>query len=173
MKDPIKILEEEHDLLFQAIKTGVEIQKIEDDKLYHNLMNDFILNIRNYTETFHYPKEEQIFYPVLQNKSSKMSPDFIHEICDNHEDFKHHMAEIENLFVFQDYKRLRPTMLKYLHDLEEHLNRENKLILSVSHSLLSTEELESIYLDFVELDQKNRDKTSLKKNLTELAEKIC
>jgi len=165
MKNPIELLQEEHTFILEAIEIGKEIQKVEEDKVYFNLIHDFILFIRNYTEIYHYPKEENIFYPLLRNRSEKMTDEFIHEVCDNHEDFKSMMAEIENAFTAHDYSLLRNTMGKYIAALEDHIKRENKIILSAANKLLKENELESISKEFKILDEKYGDKEQLIKNL--------
>lgn len=163
MKNPIKILQEEHLLLLQAIETGKQIQKIEDDNLYYTIIHDFIVFIRNYSEIYHHPKEENVLYPLLKNRSEKMNADFMHEICDNHEDFKSLIAEIENLYVICDYKNLRKAMLNYFKVFEEHIKRENAIILSVAEKLLTEAEKENITNLFNKIDEKNGDKENLKK----------
>lgn len=165
MKNPIRILQEEHHLLLQAIETGSDIQKVNDNIVFYNLMRDFIIFIRNYTEIYHHPKEETILYPLLQNRSENMSEEFIHEICDNHEDFKSLIAEIENHYVMYDFKQLRKAMITYLELLKEHIKRENKIILSVADKFLTETEKENIYNLFEKIDKSNGEKEELKKAL--------
>lgn len=165
MKDPVRILLEEHTLLLKAIETGRDIQEVSDDTTYSNLMNDFIIFIRNYTEIYHHPKEESILYPLLQNRSSAMSAEFIFEICDNHEDFKSMIASIENHFVACDYKQLRKDMFNYFKLLTDHIQRENIIILSVASDILTIEEKENIYNLFETIDKTNGEKEELTKTL--------
>ncbi|HEX7413934.1 MAG TPA: hypothetical protein VF411_12650, partial [Bacteroidia bacterium] len=88
MKNPIELLQKEHEIMLQAVATGKEIQKVTEEKLYFSLVHDYIIFIRNFTEIYHYPKEENVLFPMLRNRSEKMNAEFIYEICDNHEDFK-------------------------------------------------------------------------------------
>lgn len=162
--DAIHILLDEHKLLMKAIETTRQIQKVEDNKFYHKSMNDMILFFRNFSETYHHPKEENILYPALQSRSANLSPEFIHEICDNHEDFKWLMAAIENAFVIHDYKLLRDLASQYIAYMEEHIKKENKIILSVAKELLDEKEMESISKAFVSHDEKSGDKEELIKN---------
>jgi hemerythrin-like domain-containing protein len=161
MNDPVEILQQEHQLLLQAARVTKEIQKTEDDLSYRELIRDMILFLRNFTESYHHPKEEYHLYPLLQNRSAGMSREFIHEVCDNHEDFKALMAEIENNYVLCNYSLLRQSMDKYVDLLTEHIKREDRLILSVAGSLLSKSELEGVYREFMELDEKQGEKKEL------------
>lgn len=172
MKNPIKVLQEEHKLLLNAIKTGIEIQNIEDDAIYLKKIHDYILFIRNYTEIYHFPKEELIFYPMLRNRSENMKPEFLHEICDNHEDFKSFIAEIENHYSNLDYRQLRLTMSKYLKEMAEHMTSENKNILGVAAKLFSENELEKLYDSFIELDEKHGDKEQLEKDFYKISSQL-
>lgn len=164
MKDPIKLLLDEHKLIMQAVEIGKDIQKVKEEKAYYQLLHNFILFIRNYTEIYHYPKEENILFPLLRNRSKNMTPEFIHEISDNHEDFKALIAEIENHYVNYDFRQLRLTMANYLKELSEHIIRENKTILNVASTLLNAEEQEALYSKFVALDEKYGEKEQLKKD---------
>lgn len=172
MQNPLGTLENEHEILFKAIETGKGIQKISDDSCYHELMHDYIICIRNYTELIHYPKEEQVLYPLLRDRTKNMSAEFMHEICDNHEDFKSMLAEVENLFTVHDHARLRKVMNDYLDELAEHLHRENVIILSAARTLLSETEKKEINQAFSDLDAKNRDKANLQKCLSDLAARL-
>lgn len=159
--DPVKILLEEHKILLQAIEATRQLQKTDDDKAFHSTMHNVILFFRNFSETYHHPKEETIFYPLLRNRSANVSPEFLHDICDNHEDFKVLVGEIENAFVYYDYPRLRELVNQYLHLFEEHIKRENKIILSVANQLLFPEEKEAAAIAFNELDEKHGEKQNL------------
>ena len=165
MKDPIKILLEEHKLLFQAIEATKELQKISDNKKYHDLSREMILFFRNFSETYHHPKEDDFLYPLLRGRSQELSPEFLHLISDNHEDFKGIMASIENAYVDHNYQDMRLLMDKYIHLMEEHIRNENKVILSVAGKLLKGEEANSMALSFERLDDKHGDKNELAQNL--------
>ncbi len=169
MTNPINKLQEEHKLLLQAVKTASQIQKIQDDKIYYSIMHDVILFFRNFSEIYHHPKEENILYPLLQNKSSKMSEEFLHELCDNHADFKSLIGDIENYYVLYDYRQLRQAFSSYLELLSNHIKRENKIILSIAGDLLTNEEKEIISEKFDELDERHGDKKQLIKDFYKLS----
>ena len=173
MQNPIELLQEEHTLILKAIEIGKDIQKVPENKVYYRLMHDYILFIRNYTEIYHYPKEENILYPVLQNRSKAMSSEFMHEICDNHEDFKSMIADIENYYVMFDYKQLRKAMTNYFELLTNHIKRENKIILGAAAEILTVNEKENIYNQFETIDKKNGEKEELTKGLYKISLKMC
>ena len=148
----INLIFDEHKLLMKAIETTKYFQTIEDNEQYHKSMNDIILFFRNFSESYHHPKEENILYPMLLKHASNIDPVFIHEICDNHEDFKSLMAQIENAFIIYDYSLMRRLIGEYIIYLEEHIKKENKMILKLVPEILSKEELETVGNEFEKLD---------------------
>lgn len=154
MINPVQVLHEEHMTLLEAITTAKEVQRIQDNKQYRWLIHDLILFFRNYTEIYHHPKEEQILYPILKNRAEKMNDRFMYELCDNHDDFKAMIADIENYFESRDYRMLRKTIDTYLLELAEHIEKEEREILHISANLLSKMELENVNDDFKILDGK-------------------
>jgi hemerythrin-like domain-containing protein len=172
MNNPVEILQEEHRQLLYAVKVARQIQKVDDDEIYRELVRDMIIFLRNYTEAYHHPKEEYFLYPLLQNRASSMSAEFVHEVCDNHQEFKALMASIENHYVMYDYRQLRKTMSDYLEVLSEHIRRENKVVLTVAGNLLTADELKKMSAEFEALDRKDGGKNSLVKGLDKLCKRI-
>ncbi len=166
-------MQEEHNLLLHAVETAKHVNDLKDNEYYYELMHDLIIFFRNYTEIYHHPKEENILYPVLRSRSENMSATFIHEICDNHEDFKALVAEIENHYVLRNYAFLRITMKKYLDELTEHIHTENQVILSVAKQLLSKEESAMIYDEFMKVDEKFGEKQALRKGYFKLLNQLA
>ena len=56
------------------------------------------------------------------------------------------MAAIEDAFVIYDYKQLRDLVSQYITYIDEHITRENKMIMSLIPKILSEKELETIKL---------------------------
>ena len=157
----INILSEEHKLLLKAVEITKGIQKIEDNDIYYSKIRDIILFFRNFSEIYHHPKEENILYPLLRNRSVNMSPEFIREICDTHEDFKSMMAEIESNYLAYDYHLLRNAIDQYIDGIQEHIQQENKIILSVADKLLNEKELEFALNKFQKHDEDHAGKEEL------------
>jgi hemerythrin-like domain-containing protein len=160
----INILLEEHKLFLQAVEITRGIQKIEDNDVYYSKIRDIILFFRNFSEIYHHPKEENILYPLLRNRSVNMSPEFIRETCDTHEDFKSMMAEIESNYLAYDYNQLRLAIDLYIEGIQEHIKKENKIILSVADKLLDEKELDIALKKFQEHDENHAGKEELIKD---------
>ena len=152
----------------QAVKTAREIQKIHDDDLYYRQLHGIILFLRNFTEIYHHPKEENLFYPLLRDRSAGMSTEFIRETCDYHEDFKPMIFDIESSYLDYDYPRLRIATENYIQALEEHIQRENDIILAVANNLLDEHELDGISKAFQKHDDDHGYKEELIKELNKI-----
>jgi hemerythrin-like domain-containing protein len=150
----IQILLEEHKLLQQAVETARVIQKITDDEVYYSQIRGIILFFRNFTEIFHHPKEDDMLYPLLRKHSPNISAEFMYEVGDNHEDFKRMIADIENTYLFYNCEQLRKATAIYIKALEDHIRKEDQIVLSIADTLLDGEELDMVLKQFNNHDQR-------------------
>ena len=170
MKNPITTLLEEHATLSKAISIARKVQKVNDEITYRELMHNLIIFFRNFTEFHHHPKEEDILYPLLRNRTENMTEEFVHEICDNHEDFKVAIAEMETHYVNYNTVMLRKIMDNYLDCYEKHILEENKVVLEVASGLISDDEKTMINNEFLMLEKNKR--LNSKEELNDLLQKI-
>jgi hemerythrin-like domain-containing protein len=169
MKNPVYILQEEHQLLTGAIEKARQIQNIQDNDLYHTLMHDVILFFRNFNEICHFPKEDKILFPLLQGRTQKITPVFVDEMCNNHEDLEQFISEIVDAHVLYDYRTVRLAMHKYLQELEEQIETEERELLSIADALLSIEESETAYYEFEKHDARHGVITTIKNSYHKIA----
>lgn len=155
MNNPVNILQEEHQLLSHAIDTARQIQGIKDNDLYHTLMHDVILFFSNFNEMCHHPKEDKILYPLLENRTEKLTTSFINEICNSHEDLEQFISEIVDAHVLYDHRTVRLAMNKYLDELSMQIENEEREILTIADALLNTKETEQAYHEFARLDARH------------------
>lgn len=157
----LNILLEEHNLLLKAVETTKNIQKIMDNEVYYTQAQGIILFFRNFTEIYHHPKEDDILYPLLRNRSETLSGELLYEICDNHDDFKIMIGNIEDTYLCYHYDELRNATDIYIQALEKHIRRENEIVLSVALTLLDETEWETVLNQFNEHDERNGYKEDL------------
>jgi hemerythrin-like domain-containing protein len=172
MKNPIKLLLDEHKLIQNALAFGKEIQKVEEGATYFNLARDFIIFIRNLTEIYHYPKEEHILYPLIRARADRSEEGLIYEICDDHQDLRTLIIELESHYLNYDYKQLHMAMTKYLYELSEHINLENESILKMDSKYFTDAELENLYGKFLEFDEKQGGKEDLIKEFYKMSVQV-
>ena len=170
MKSPVDVLKEEHLLLKQAITTTFQIQAIKDNELYHNRLRDLILFFRNFTELYHDPKETNVLYPILQAKNANNATT-LQDICHHSEDLEMMIANIIDDYVSYDIFNLRKSVARYLEELSLQIEQEES-ILDVALSLLSDDESDMIYKEFVLHDEKDRLIGAIKKNFYKISNQI-
>ncbi len=164
----INILLEEHKLLLKAVETARNIQKIPDNEVYYTQIRGIILFFRNFTEIYHHPKEDDMLYPMLRNRSQVISSEFLYEVCDNHDDFKSMIADIEDSYLFYHYDELRNATNIYINALEKHINKEDGIVLSIAHTLLDEKELETVLHEFQDHDERYGYKDDLIKDFLKI-----
>jgi hemerythrin-like domain-containing protein len=155
MNNPVNILQEEHQLLCNAIDTARQIQGIKDNDLYHTLMHDVILFFRNFNEMCHHPKEDKVLFHLLENRTEKLTTSFIDDMCNNHEDLEQFISEIVDAHVLHDYRTIRLAMDKYLDELSLQIENEEREILTIADALLNTKETEQVNSEFEKLDARH------------------
>ena len=161
MHDPIKVLQAEHHALRSALHTASQIQAIKDDDLYRTRVHDIILFFREFTERYHYPKEDGILYPVLRDV---VGAEVISDMYDSHEDMEQLLADIIDAHVNYDHALLRSSMDMYINKLRSQIDREDKELLEEAGRSLSPAQASKIYQEFIDLDKKDGLKEVLYKN---------
>ena len=168
MNNPVSILREEHELLFNAIEKARQVQNIQDNDVYHTMMHDIILFFRNFNELCHFPKEDKILFPRLEGRTQKITAGFVNDMYNSHEDLEQFISEIVDAHVLYDYRTVRLAMDKYIIELADQLETEEREILAIADALLSNEESQEIMTEFVRHDARHgviaSIKSSYKKN---------
>lgn len=148
MSNPVSILHEEHKLLIDAIEKTRQIQCVQDTTTYQVMIHDMIVFFRNFTEMCHFPKEDKVLFPMVQGRTQRLDSLFIDEMCSHHQDLEQFISEILDAYNMQDYRTVRLAMNKYLNELEDEIETEEREILSIADALLSVKESEAACKDF-------------------------
>jgi hemerythrin-like domain-containing protein len=119
---------------------------------YEELITLLITFFREYGDKFHHYKEEQVLFPKLNNNYEFSQPTLLEELEDHHEIFREYMSDIETSLRAMDFEKVQSTLKSYVGDLLDHIAAENDELFVMAESLLSEEDLESMYFDFVDFD---------------------
>jgi hemerythrin-like domain-containing protein len=168
MNNPVSILREEHELLFNAIDKARQVQNIQDNDVYHTMIHDIILFFRNFNEICHHAKEDKILFARLEGRTQKITAAFVNEMCNNHEDLEQFISEIVDAHVLYDYRTVRLAMDKYISELSEQLEIEEREILTIADALLSNEESEDIMAEFARHDARHGVIASIKSSYNKI-----
>jgi hemerythrin-like domain-containing protein len=148
MYNPVSILRQEHKLLMDAIEKTRQIQQIQDATTYQAAVHDMIVFFQNFTGMCHFPKEDKILFPLVQGRTHKLDAAFIDDICSHHQDLEQFISEILDAYTMHDYRTVRLALNKYLNELEDEIETEEREILSIADALLSVKESEIACKDF-------------------------
>lgn len=172
MKDPIKVLFAEHDIIIAAVDIAKEADKlIETNEVgYEKLIRELISFFREYADQYHHNKEEKILFPEMGKRNELLEDGVIKEMLENHEDFRSMIKSIETFLDKKDYTKAQQQLLSYSEALLDHIAVENDEVFQMAESLFDTNELEKIYFHFEDCDREigMQRKTELEKKLNEM-----
>ncbi len=167
--NPIQTMLDEHEVI---CKTEAIIENLNqlwesDIEKYTELVTTLISFYREYADSYHHRKEEEVLFPAIKNHPDFVLREIIDEFEQHHEDFRDYTKEIEQAIVEGNYEKSYQELNNYLQDLLDHIAAENDELFVLAESLLGEEELETIFFKFKDIDMElGQDRK------TELEEKI-
>ena len=167
--DPIQTLLDEHEVICTTeniIKNLNHYWETSKEK-YTKIVTTLITFFREYADSYHHRKEEDVLFPAIKNHPDFVLQEIIEEFEQHHEDFRDFTKEIEQAISEGNYVKTYEVLNNYLQDLLDHIAAENDELFVLANSLLSDEDLEIIFFKFKDIDMElGQDRK------TELEEKI-
>ena len=171
MKDPVKVLFDEHDIIIAAIHIAKEADKLIAKKdnnnpasyqgNYESLVRELINFFRAYADQYHHFKEEQILFPEMSKKNELLEDGVLKEMFENHTDFRNMIKSIEIFLDGKDYLEAQHQLNTYAEALLDHIAVENDEVFQMAESLFEKEELEKIYFRFEDCDRELGEATKI------------
>lgn len=172
LKNPVKVLFDEHEIIVLAIDMAKEAGKLisTNKVVYEKLIRDLINFFRLYADQYHHYKEEQILFPEMSKKNELLEDGVIQEMFENHADFRDMIKGIETFLDKKDYEKAQQQLNSYAEALLDHIAVENDEVFQMAESLFDKEELEKIYFRFDDCDREvgEKKKAELVIQLTEM-----
>jgi hemerythrin-like domain-containing protein len=139
-----------------------------DIEKYTELVTTLISFYREYADSYHHRKEEEVLFPAIKNHPDFVLREIIDEFEQHHEDFRDYTREIEQAIMEGNYEKSYQELNNYLQDLLDHIAAENDELFVLAESLLGEEELETIFFKFKDIDMElGQDrKTELEENIS-------
>ena len=152
--NPIESLFNEHDIICKAqeIVEHLENTWVSSPDKYETTLLRLLHFFREYADGYHHRKEEEILFPALKNHPDFVLEEILDEFEQHHEDFRESLSEIERSLVAEDYERSYRLLVAYLQDLLDHISAENDELFVLAETLMSEEQLETIYFKFKDID---------------------
>ena len=154
MNNTIQTLFSEHEIIVNAIDAAKQLrsQVGKNDKQYEQNVHDLINFFRNYADSFHHHKEEQILLPAMKQKNQLLEEGVVREMLDTHEEFRERVTNIEKLLDEKKYELAQTELEKYSEALLDHIAVENDEVFQMAETLLSEAELEKMFFAFEDAD---------------------
>jgi hemerythrin-like domain-containing protein len=172
MKDPVKVLFQEHEVILTAIDIAKQADKfhIKGEAAYLNVVSSLINFFQSYADKYHHYKEEKILFPEMNKKNELLEEGVIKEMLENHEDFRDMIKSIEAFLNKKDYMRAQQQLNIYTEALLDHIAVENDEVFQMAKSLFDKDELEKLYFRFDDCDREigEQKKTELINQLNEI-----
>jgi hemerythrin-like domain-containing protein len=152
--NPIQTMLDEHEVICssEAFIEGLEGVWNNDPEKYKDVVTKLVEFFREYADGYHHRKEEDVLFPEIKNHPDFVLQELIDEFEQHHEDFRDYTKEIEEALQAEDYDKSFKELNAYLQDLLDHIGAENDELFVLAETLMSEEELETIYFKFKDID---------------------
>jgi len=107
---------------------------------------------REYSDKYHHYKEEQVLFPALENHIDFLVNSMISELNEHHEIFREFTKAIEEHINKNQFEKAYTKLSLYMDELLDHIAAEDDELFVMAVSLLSGDELESMYYKFRDID---------------------
>ncbi len=167
MNDSLKVLYEEHAIIVNAIDAAKNSGKLIDKSPgeYDAFIRSLIHFFRTYADQYHHHKEEEILFPEMAKRNEMLGVGVIHEMLENHDDFRNMIRSIESNLNKKEYQKAHAELIAYTEALLDHIAAENEELFPMAETLFSDTELRNIQFRFEDSDRTLGDKKK-----TEMAE---
>lgn len=161
MSDPLKILEDEHRVIEKAI--GVLKHMVKTVETGVNPPVDDLRNLVDFLRTFadkcHHGKEEDVLFPVLEERGVSRSGGPIGVMLQEHEQgrslVKGMLQAVEAIEKGDEhgYTFFSEKALSYAELLEGHISKEDNVLYPIGRNVLSDGDMERLLDDFEKVEE--------------------
>lgn len=171
--NPIQTMLDEHEVISSTEELVHDLDQFweKDADKYKELVLELVSFYREYADGYHHRKEEEVLFPEIKNHPDFVLQEIIDEFEQHHEDFRDCTTEIEEALTAKDYPESYKVLANYLQDLLDHIGAENDELFVLAESLMSEDELETIYFKFKDIDMElgEENKAELEQRITNFA----
>lgn len=154
MNKAIEILMQEHTHIKKAIAdTQALFLSIAHGKATLNEVKNRINFFRKYADSYHHYKEEKVLFPEMIKRNEMLEFGVIHEMLENHEDFREMLAEVEQLTNEGDAAAAQQKFDKYALAMLEHIAVEDDEVFQIAETLMNEDELLTVQYLFEDCDR--------------------
>ncbi|MCO6495785.1 MAG: hemerythrin domain-containing protein [Bacteroidetes bacterium] len=154
MNEVVKVLTGEHENIKRAIEhTHRLFADILSGNAELNMMLERIDFFRNYADGYHHHKEEEVLFPEMIKRNEMLEYGVIHEMLQNHEDFREMLSELEDAVNDGDAEGAKKKFEVYAEALLEHIAVEDEEVFQIAETIMSEDELLTVLYRFEDCDR--------------------
>ena len=142
----------EHETILKVLERMHEVLRSPDLSARADDLRQIISFFREYGDGFHHGKEEQILFPRLADANPAIET-LTESLTDHHVLFREALARAEGALNMKDWATVEKTLRSYAADLTDHISAENDELFVAAEDILSDEEKEKIYFQFIDHDR--------------------
>ncbi len=154
MNKVVEVLTQEHENIKRVIdNTHKLVADILSGNAELNVMHERIEFFRKYADGYHHHKEEEVLFPEMIKRNEILEFGVIHEMLQNHEDFREMLAELEELVNDGDAEGAKKKFEAYAEALLEHIAVEDEEVFQIAETIMSEDELLTVLYRFEDCDR--------------------
>lgn len=148
----ITTLYDEHDVILDAIAMAEELLDTDDFSTNSDSLLWFISFFREYGDSFHHQKEEDILFSLLEEKNPVLA-DIIQALTEHHQIFREDLSSAERAIAGEQFDNATEILRQYLSNLRDHISAENDDLFVTAEQLLDEDEKEKLFYSFLDKDR--------------------
>ncbi|MEI2695241.1 MAG: hemerythrin domain-containing protein [Saprospiraceae bacterium] len=154
MNKAIEILTHEHNIIIAALGQvkGLFKELRQGNECYYEIKKSMEF-FRVYADNYHHAKEENVLFPEMIRRREMLEFGVIYEMNQNHEDFREMLSKMEDCLDEAEWELAQKTFEKYAESLLEHIAVENEEVFQIAETIMTEDELLSIYYRFQDCDR--------------------
>jgi hemerythrin-like domain-containing protein len=168
MKNVTQILSDEHQNILRVIDSVlIECDQIESGKeLDHTFFEKVIDFIKNYADTFHHAKEEEILFVAMMENIDKLHCNPIPVMFHEHEAGRQFVKGMEDGLTNNDDKLVMNNARDYCYLLREHIYKEDNILYPMAEEALSEEQKSQVLEKYQEAESSHFTREELDRYLS-------
>lgn len=176
MKTPTQILKEEHESILKVIEAlKRECYKIQEgDKLDKNFFQQAVDFVKNYADSFHHAKEEDILFIQMKGHMDELHCNPVEQMLAEHKLGRDYIKKLIEGIKEEKKEKAARSCLGYCELLQDHIFKEDNILYPMADEVFSQKENEYLLDKFKKIEEGDKFfKVNLKKYLdfANLAEK--
>jgi hemerythrin-like domain-containing protein len=167
--DPLQELSEEHRLIERVLDSVEAAAGRAVDLGFYERVLDLIAE---FAERCHHAKEEDLFFPFLEQRGVPRAGGPIGTLLSEHRIGRGTLRRLRELLASGDREELRRSSLEYASFVREHIRKEEALLYPEARSRCSPADLEELGRSFREVEEADEERSRCAALARELAVEV-